>query len=166
MIFKRLLDEKEKLQKQLSEKADQTRFLQQDLSACTRERDVLIAQLNQLTPALSEAQLEELEGLRTCPESDTLSMEPRARRFWDEFLRQRGELETQRDIVSEKDNEVQNLLSERRNTRVLLEHLERLVSRHVRYLRSIGVRRQTAQNGVSSEVGSSCSQSDGSFIVP
>ena len=93
-------------------------------------------------------------------------MEPRARRFWDEFLRQRGELETQRDIVSERDNEVRDLLSERGNTRVLLEHLERLVSRHERSLRSTVVKRQTAQNGVSSEVSCSCSQSDRSFIVP
>ena len=41
-----------------------TRFLQQELNACRRERDVLIAQL------------EELEGLLICPESDDLAMEP------------------------------------------------------------------------------------------
>ena len=160
-----LLDRKEKLQEQVSEKNDQNRFLQQDLSSCTRERDVLIAQLNQLTPTLSESQLEELDGLRTCPESDLLPMEPRARRFWDEFLRQRGELETQRDIVSERDNEVRDLISERANARVLLEHLERLVSRHERSLRSTVVKRNTARNGVSSEVCYASSQSDSSFIV-
>ena len=31
---------------------DQTRFLQQELNACTREREMLIAQLKQLTPAV------------------------------------------------------------------------------------------------------------------
>ena len=146
------MDQNEKLQEQLSGKDDQNRFLQQDLSPCTRERDVLFAQLNQLTPTLSESQLEELDGLRTCPESDLLPMEPRAHHGSIEFLRQRRELETQGDIVSERDNEVRDLISERSNIRVLLGHLERLVSRHERSLRSTVVKRQTAQNGVSSEV--------------
>ena len=57
---------------------------------------MLIAQLRQLTPALSEGQLEELEELGICPESDVLDIEPRAHRIYNEFLRQRGMLKTQR----------------------------------------------------------------------
>ncbi|KAI6646084.1 hypothetical protein LOD99_9532 [Oopsacas minuta] len=151
-ILEKLLDQKERLQEQLSVQGDQARYLQQDLSSCTRERDVLIAQLSQLTPELSNSQLEDLDGFRTCPESDLLGIEPRARKFWDKFLRLRGELEGQRDIVGERDGEVRDLLSERSNTRILLEHLERLVARHERSLRSTVVKRHTAQNGVASEV--------------
>ena len=62
---------------------DQTRFLLHELKACRRELGVQIAQL--MTPALSERQ-EVLEGLRICPESDVLAMEPSAP-HWNEFLR-------------------------------------------------------------------------------
>lgn len=64
------------------------RFLLQELNDSTVKRDVLRAQLNKLTSAHSKGKLEELEGLRTCPESEFLSMEPRMSRISAEFLQQ------------------------------------------------------------------------------
>ncbi|XP_037694280.1 liprin-alpha-1 isoform X8 [Choloepus didactylus] len=128
---------------------DADSHFEQLMVSMLEERDRLLDTLRetQETLALTQGRLHEVGHERDSLQRQLNTALPQ------EFAALTKELNVCREQLLEREEEIAELKAERNNTRLLLEHLECLVSRHERSLRMTVVKRQAqSPAGVSSEV--------------
>ncbi|XP_075044371.1 liprin-alpha-1 isoform X1 [Mixophyes fleayi] len=128
---------------------DSDSHFEQLMVSMLEERDRLLDTLRetQETLGLNQGKLQEVIHERDSLQRQLNTALPQ------EFAALTKELNICREQLLEREEEIAELKAERNNTRLLLEHLECLVSRHERSLRMTVVKRQAqSPAGVSSEV--------------
>ncbi|XP_056383682.1 LOW QUALITY PROTEIN: liprin-alpha-1 [Hyla sarda] len=131
------------------QQTDSDSHFEQLMVSMLEERDRLLDTLRetQETLALNQGKLQEVTHERDSLQRQLNTALPQ------EFAALTKELNICREQLLEREEEIAELKAERNNTRLLLEHLECLVSRHERSLRMTVVKRQAqSPAGVSSEV--------------
>uniref|UniRef100_A0A452IQZ1 SAM domain-containing protein n=1 Tax=Gopherus agassizii TaxID=38772 RepID=A0A452IQZ1_9SAUR len=129
--------------------SDADSHFEQLMVSMLEERDRLLDTLRetQETLVLTQGKLHEVSHERDSLQRQLNTALPQ------EFAALTKELNVCREQLLEREEEIAELKAERNNTRLLLEHLECLVSRHERSLRMTVVKRQAqSPAGVSSEV--------------
>ncbi|XP_060119256.1 liprin-alpha-1 isoform X7 [Heteronotia binoei] len=129
--------------------SDPDSHFEQLMVSMLEERDRLLDTLRetQETLTLTQGKLHEVGHERDSLQRQLNTALPQ------EFAALTKELNVCREQLLEREEEIAELKAERNNTRLLLEHLECLVSRHERSLRMTVVKRQAqSPAGVSSEV--------------
>uniref|UniRef100_A0A8D0H4X3 PTPRF interacting protein alpha 1 n=1 Tax=Sphenodon punctatus TaxID=8508 RepID=A0A8D0H4X3_SPHPU len=129
--------------------SDADSHFEQLMVSMLEERDLLLDTLRetQETLGLTQGKLHEVSHERDSLQRQLNTALPQ------EFAALTKELNVCREQLLEREEEIAELKAERNNTRLLLEHLECLVSRHERSLRMTVVKRQAqSPAGVSSEV--------------
>ncbi|XP_068116507.1 liprin-alpha-1 isoform X2 [Hyperolius riggenbachi] len=128
---------------------DSDSHFEQLMVSMLEERDRLLDTLRetQETLGINQGKLQEVTHERDSLQRQLNTALPQ------EFAALTKELNICREQLLEREEEISELKAERNNTRLLLEHLECLVSRHERSLRMTVVKRQAqSPAGVSSEV--------------
>ncbi|KAL5503411.1 hypothetical protein EMCRGX_G010358 [Ephydatia muelleri] len=152
-LMMNMLEERDKLMEKLRESQESSAEASRKLAQVEADNTLLMRQLQALMPEEEERLMSVMDELRNSGGvagslTDDVKKWPIAKKY----IALARELTGTQAKIAEKDEEIQELKSERTNTRLLLEHLECLVARHERSLRMTVVKKQAANRGVSSEV--------------